>query len=182
MLGDSLSAAYGIKTEQGWVRLLERRLAAEQRPHTIINASIGGETSGGGLARLEPLLARHRPAVLVIELGANDGLRGLPLKLMQANLEAMIQLGKQYRAHILLVGVQIPLNYGPRYTTLFQQSFTDIATRHHIALLPSLLGDIPLQPALMQADGLHPTAAAQPLILERIWPALKPLLPSPGAP
>lgn len=176
VLGDSLSAAYGIKTEQGWVSLLEKRLLVAQFPHQIVNASISGETTGGGLARLDNLLQQHHPAILVIALGANDGLRGLPVKLMKSNLDAMIVLGQQYKAQPLLLGVQIPLNYGPRYTTLFNQSFITLADTHHVPLLPSLLGDIPLNRQLMQADGLHPTAAAQPLILDRVWPVLQPLL------
>lgn len=176
MLGDSLSAAYGIKVEQGWVTLLEKRLAAEQFPYRVVNASISGETTGGGLARLDTLLQQHHPAILVIALGANDGLRGLPIKLMKSNLVTMLQRSQQHHVQPLLLGVQIPLNYGPRYTGLFNQCFVDVADARHVPLLPSLLGDIPLDLQLMQADGLHPTAEAQPLILDRVWPVLQPLL------
>lgn len=176
VLGDSLSAAYGLKIEQGWVALLEKQLAAEQLPYKVVNASISGETTGGGLARLDALLRQHHPSILVIALGANDGLRGQPVPLMKTNINTMIALGKKYRARVLLIGVQIPLNYGPRYTRLFNQCFTDLANDHHLPFLPSLLGDIPLNMQLMQADGLHPAAEAQPLILDRVWPVLKPLL------
>lgn len=176
MLGDSLSAAHGIKIEQGWVALLEKKLATEQLPYQVVNASISGETTGGGLARLDALLKQHHPSLLVIALGANDGLRGQPVQLMKSNIDTMVALGKQYDAKILLIGVQIPLNYGPRYTHLFNQCFVDTASEHNLPLLPSLLGDIPLNMQLMQADGLHPNADAQPLILARVWPALKPLL------
>lgn len=176
VLGDSLSAAYGIKIEQGWVALLEQQLLKEQLPYQVANASISGETTGGGLARLEALLKQHHPAVLVIALGANDGLRGQPVPLMKNHLDNMILLGKKNQTQVLLIGVQIPLNYGPRYTHLFNQSFLDLANHHQIPLLPSLLGDIPLNMQLMQADRLHPAAEAQPLILNRVWPVLKPLL------
>lgn len=176
VLGDSLSAAYGIKLEQGWVALLEKQLAAEQLPYQVVNASISGETSGGGSARLDALLKQHHPSILVIALGANDGLRGQPVPLMKTHIDTMIALGKKYRAQVLLIGVQIPFNYGSRYTRLFNQCFVDLANDHHLPLLPSLLGDIPLNSQLMQADGLHPNADAQPLILARVWPMLKPLL------
>jgi len=176
VLGDSLSAAYGIKIEEGWVSLLEKRLMVEQLSYQTVNASISGETTGGGLARLDGLLKQHSPSILVIALGANDGLRGQPVQLMKDNISHMIALGKGHHAQILLIGVQIPLNYGPRYTRLFNQSFIDLANDHHLPFLPSLLGDIPLNMQLMQTDRLHPNAEAQPLILDRVWPALKPLL------
>jgi len=176
VLGDSLSAAYGIKIEEGWVNLLGEQLATSQPPYQVINASISGETTGGGLARLEGLLKQHHPSILVIALGANDGLRGQPVQLMKVHIDSMISLGKRYQAKILLVGVQIPLNYGPHYTRLFNQCFVELANDHHVPLLPSLLGDIPLNMQLMQTDRLHPNAEAQPLILNRVWPALKPLL------
>jgi len=142
----------------------------------VINASISGETTGGGLARLDSLLNQHQPDILLIALGANDGLRGLPVKLIKTHIDTMIVLGKKYQTQTLLIGVQIPLNYGPRYTSLFNQCFVDLAHDHKLPFLPSLLGDIPLNQQLMQSDGLHPAVEAQPLILERVWPVLKPLL------
>ena len=176
ILGDSLSAAYGIKVEQGWVALMEHQIKAQGFSYRIINASISGETTGGGLARLEALLKQHQPELLIIELGANDGLRGFPVKLMKSNLDAMIMMGQKYQTRTLLIGVQIPLNYGPRYTRAFENVFVELSQQHQLPLLPSLMGDIPLNAALMQADGLHPHADAQPLIRDRVWPVLKHLL------
>lgn len=176
VMGDSLSAAYGLKTAEGWVSLLEKKLQAEKYPVRVINASISGETSGGALQRLETLLQQHRPQVLVIELGANDGLRGYPIKSLRDNLEQIVRLGKKYQAKILLIGTEIPVNYGPRYTRQYKQVFTELAQAQELALLPSLLGNIPLHTELMQADGLHPLATAQPMILDRVWPVLLPLL------
>ena len=176
MLGDSLSAAYGIRVEQGWVSLLQARLRAKGYGHRVINASSSGETTGGGLARLPRVLAGHRPAVIVVELGANDGLRGLPVADIGANLESIVRLSQQAGAKVLLVGMHIPPNYGPSYTRQFHELFGQLAERHRLAQVPFLLEDVALDERLMQEDGLHPTAAAQPLLLAEIWPHLEPLL------
>jgi acyl-CoA thioesterase-1 len=176
ILGDSLSAAYGLPITQSWASLLQQRLHQANCPYQVINASISGETSGGGLARLEALLQAYKPELLLLELGANDGLRGFPVSQLKQNLEAMIEQGKRYKARILLIGIQIPPNYGLRYTHLFEQTFTDLAQKYRLPLLPSLLGEIPLEASLMQDDGLHPNSQAQPLILGRIWPVIEPLL------
>ena len=174
VFGDSLSAAYGLRSEQGWVHLL----AQEQPQHRFINASISGETSGNGLARLPTLLTEHKPDVLVLELGANDGLRGLPLKTLKENLDAMIALGQQARCRILLLGVQIPPNYGPRYTREFAALYPALAEQHGIAVLPFFLSAIAADPVHFQPDHLHPTAAAQRIILDTVRSALLPLLES----
>jgi len=176
VLGDSLSAGYGIKKEEGWVALLEQKLKTEGYAYHLVNASISGETTDGGLARLAALLQEHKPTLLLIELGANDGLRGFPIKIMQQNLNAMIKAGKKNHVQILLIAVQLPLNYGQRYTNLFEKTFASISQEQHIALAPSLLGKVPLNSALMQKDGLHPNASAQPQLLDHVWPFLQPLL------
>ncbi|HET7203564.1 MAG TPA: arylesterase [Steroidobacteraceae bacterium] len=176
VLGDSLSAAYGIRVEQGWVSLLQARLRAKGYGHRVINASSSGETTGGALARLPRVLAMHRPAVVVVELGANDGLRGLPIADIRSNLESIIQLSQQAGARILLVGMHIPPNYGPSYTRQFHELFGELGRKHRLARVPFLLEDVALDEGYMQDDGLHPTAAAQPLLLAEIWPRLEPLL------
>jgi acyl-CoA thioesterase-1 len=176
VFGDSLSAAYGIAQSGGWVALLGERLKRERRDYSVANASISGETSAGGLARIDAALARHRPAVVIVELGANDGLRGLPLGQMKANLGTIIEHAKKSGARVLLVGMQLPPNYGPEYTSAFQNAFGEVAKRYKVALLPFLLAGFAEKPEYFQADRMHPTAEAQPLILERVWPALRPLL------
>lgn len=176
VLGDSLSAAYGLPVEAGWVALLQQRLRKQGLPHEVVNASVSGETTAGGGARLPHLLARHTPRVLILELGANDGLRGLPLEGTRANLEAMILMAKKQRVQVLLVGMRLPPNYGPAYATAFHALFGELARRHRIAHLPFLLERIAANRDHFQADGLHPTAQAQPLILDTVWPALLPLL------
>ncbi len=172
VFGDSISAAYGLRTEDGWVHLLQ-----QQKPsHTFINASVSGETTGNGLARLSPLLQQHKPDVLVIELGANDGLRGMPLTAMRNNLQAMIDLGRAAGCRMLLLGVQIPPNYGLRYTQQFSASFTQLAQKNGIAVEPFFLRAIAGDPGNFQADHLHPVAAVQPQILATVLPVLEPLL------
>lgn len=172
VFGDSLSAAYGMRTEEGWVHLLQQELPQ----HTFINASISGETTGNGLVRLPALLATHRPDVLVIELGANDGLRGFPLAEVRDNLQAMIDLGKEAGSRILLLGIQIPPNYGPRYTRDFAALYEELAEVNGIAVVPFFLHAIAGDGIHFQSDHIHPTAAAQPIILETVRPALLPLL------
>lgn len=176
VLGDSLSAEYGIVRGNGWVPLLEKRLKAEKIDASIVNASISGETTGGGRARLPALLEQHQPDVVVIELGANDGLRGLPLTAAEANLRAMINASRNAKAKVLLVGMQMPPNYGREYTEKFIGLFTSIARETGTPLVPFLLQGIADQPHMFQSDRIHPLAEAQPILLNNIWPLLKPLL------
>jgi len=176
VLGDSLSAAYGIRLEQGWVALLQDRLKSKGYGHRVVNASSSGETTGGALARLPRALERHRPAVVVIELGGNDGLRGLPIADVRANFESLIRLSRDSGASVLLIGMRIPPNYGAAYTKAFHDLFGELATKHRLPLVPFFLDGIALDDSLMLEDGLHPNAAAQPRLVEMVWPQLKPLL------
>ena len=176
MLGDSLSAGYGLKPAQGWVALLEKRLQAQGYEYRVVNASVSGETSGGGMQRLPRALELHRPAVVIVELGANDGLRGLSVPMTRDNLTKIVAESKKAGAQVLLVGMRLPPNYGPRYTNDFMRMYREIATASKVALVPFLLQSVALKPELMQADGLHPTAPAQPALLDTVWPQLKPLL------
>ncbi len=172
VFGDSLSAAYGFRIEQGWVALLQKKLPQ----HRFINASISGETTTEGLARLPAALQQHQPDVVILELGANDGLRGTPLSTPRENLQQMITLTKQFGSKLLLLGVKIPPNYGPRYTREFSQMFEQLAQENTIAVVPFFLQAIVHDPANFQADRLHPAAIAQPHIQATVWPALQPLL------
>ncbi|MRR51506.1 MAG: arylesterase [Rhodocyclaceae bacterium] len=172
ILGDSLSAGFGIAVEQSWPALLQQRLEREKRPYVVANASISGETTAGGRARLGLALERQKPALLVLALGANDGLRGLPVAQMRANLQAMIQAGKKTGARVLLVGMKLPPNYGPAYTRDYEAAFADLAREESVPLVPFLLEPIATDGKAFLADGLHPTAAAQPRILGHLWPAL----------
>lgn len=176
VLGDSLSAEYGIARGAGWVALLEQRLKAEQIDATIINASISGETTSGGKVRLPQLLGQHRPAVVVLELGGNDGLRGLPLAAAEANLRAMIEESQKAKAKVLLVGMQIPPNYGREYAERFSGLFQKLSKEAKVPLVPFLLEGVASRPHLFQADRIHPLAEAQPIMLDNIWPQLKSLL------
>lgn len=171
--GDSLSAAYGLKREEGWVSLLEKKLSAEKIDCTVVNASISGETTAGGLARLPALLAQHKPSHVLLELGGNDGLRGLPLNEMNGNLLNMVTQAQQAQAQVLLVGVQIPPNYGRPYNEKFQQTFKEVAKAKRVALVPSLLEKLADSREAFQADGIHPVASAQPALLDTVWPQLK---------
>jgi acyl-CoA thioesterase I len=176
VMGDSLSAAYGLKVEQGWVSLLARKLEQEGRPWQVINASISGETTAGGASRIANELKRHKPRLVIIELGANDGLRGLPLDISEANLGKMIQAAKTTGARVLLVGMHIPPNYGPDYTQAFHGMYADLAERHDVALLPFLMQPIAADRGNYLDDNLHPTAAAQPELLAHVWTVLAPML------
>jgi acyl-CoA thioesterase I len=176
VFGDSLSAAYGLRTEQGWVTQLQSRLKTEGYGYRVVNASVTGETSGGGRARLERALNQHRPTVVILELGANDGLRGLPMKDTAANLTAMVETIRRSRARVLLLGVLLPPNYGPQYSTSFAKMYATVAAERKVPLVPFLLEGIALDTRYMQADGLHPNAAGQPRMLNNVWPHLKPLL------
>ena len=172
IFGDSLSAAYGISEDEGWVTLLAERLAQEDSELEVVNGSVSGETTTGGRARLPSLLERYNPAFVLIELGGNDGLRGLPLSLMRENLTDMIQLSQSSGATVMIAGMQIPPNYGPRYTEPFFAQYAELAAEFDLYLIPFLIDGIPQQPGLMQADGIHPKAEAQLMILDNFWPVL----------
>lgn len=174
--GDSLSAAYGLAEKRGWVALLAERIERERSDYSVVNASISGETTSGGLSRLPKALAQHRPAVLVLELGANDGLRGLPVAEMKKNLSAMIQQAQKAGARVLLVGMRMPPNYGSEYTREFESAFAELARRHKTALVPFLLDGMGEDFAKFQPDRIHPTEAAQPILLDNVWKGLRPLL------
>lgn len=176
VMGDSLSAAYNLAPEQGWVALLGKKLQASHPGWTVANASISGETTAGGASRIAAELSRHQPAVVVIELGANDGLRGLDLAQTRANLERMITAAKQSGARVLLLGMRLPPNYGPQYTQGFERNYAELAKAHGAALLPFLLEPIATEREAFQADNLHPVAEAQPRLRDHVWPALEPLL------
>jgi acyl-CoA thioesterase-1 len=176
VFGDSLSAAYGLKEAQGWVNLLVGKISESELNFKVVNGSVSGETSTGGLARLPAMLENYTPDVVILELGGNDGLRGLPLKSLEKNLRTMVELISRSGAKTLLIGIQIPPNYGIRYTKPFFEIYGNIANSEHLGLVPFLIDGIPQQPELMQADGIHPKAEAQHLILENVWPYLEPLL------
>ena len=176
MFGDSLSAGYGIAVEQSWPSLLVQRLTGANLNYAVANASISGETTAGGRSRLPAALKRFNPDVVVLALGANDGLRGLPVAQMRDNLVAMIGAVKARRARVLLIGMRLPPNYGADYDRQFEQSFSQVAKQERVALLPFLLAPIAADANAFQADGVHPNAAAQPKILDHIWPALKAML------
>ena len=176
MVGDSLSAAYGIPRDRGWVALLEERLKRERLDYSVVNASISGDTSGGGYARLKPLLERHQPAIVILELGANDGLRGLSVAQLKGNLEAMIVQSQKAGARVLVLGVKLPPNYGPEYTTKFEGTFAELAKKYRAGYVPFFLEDAAGKPEYFLDDRLHPNDKAQPLMLERVWRGLKPLL------
>lgn len=174
--GDSLSAAYGINVERGWVTLLRERLKSEGYPQQVVNASVSGETTTGGLQRLPAALRQHQPKFVLIELGANDGLRGQPLATMRSNLGKMITLSRKAGATPVLFEMRIPSNYGETYIAGFQRSFTTVAKTMKLPMVPFWLGSIATDPKNFQDDGLHPTEAAQPQLLDAVWPTLKPLL------
>lgn len=174
--GDSLSAAYGLAAPRGWVALLGERLKRERLDYSVANASISGETTAGGLSRFAKVLEREKPSIVVLELGANDGLRGLPVAVMKKNLAAMIQQAHKAGASVLLVGMRMPPNYGEAYTQAFERSFAELAKEHRVALLPFLMEGFADKPDYFQADRIHPAEAAQPLILDSVWRALAPLL------
>jgi acyl-CoA thioesterase-1 len=176
IFGDSLSAAYGLRPEQGWVALLDKRLRAQGYGYNVVNASISGETTSGGLQRLPRALELNKPQIMVLELGPNDALRGLPLSTAKDNLSKMVELGQKAGARVLLVGMRIPPNYGPRYTADFIRMYSDLAARYHLALVPFLLESVALDPSRMQEDGLHPNALGEPAVLDTLWPQLVPLL------
>lgn len=176
VFGDSLAANYGIGWENGWVSLLQQRLTAQHYNYQVVNTSISGETTAGGRARIQTVLAAHQPAIVILELGANDGLRGLPLDAMQANLAAIIQACQTNKARVLLVGMRLPPNYGPVYAERFSSVYPALAKQYKIPLLPFLLEDMGDKRELFQADNLHPTAAAQAIVMRNVWGKLRPML------
>ena len=173
VLGDSISAAYGMELRQGWVALLKKRLELTHPSWKVINGSISGETTAGGLRRLSAMMATHRPTIVLIELGGNDGLRGYPINQLRENLRALVQAAGAGGAKALIAEMEIPPNFGSRYTTLFRESFAVAADKTGAELIPFMLTDIATNPALMQADGIHPTQQAQSTILDNVWPYLE---------
>jgi len=176
VLGDSLSSAYGMDVAQGWVRLLAKRIQREGYDWRVINASVSGETTGGGLSRLHSVLATQDPALVIIALGGNDGLRGLSTEQMQTNLFAMVDSARTRGVKVLLVGLRMPPNYGPAYTRRFEQVYHEVARQRGVPLVPYLLRGVDDKGALMQADRIHAAPAAQPIMLDNVWPVLRPLL------
>ena len=176
IVGDSISAAFGLDTRLGWVSLLEKRLEEQGYDDKVINASISGDTSAGGLARLPALLAEHKPDVVIVELGGNDGLRGQQPAQLKQNLASMIEASQKAGAKVLLLGMQLPPNYGARYTRAFAEVYSQLGSEKKVALVPFLLEGVGGHPELMQADGVHPAVGAQGKLLDNVWPALKPLL------
>ncbi|MBI3149328.1 MAG: arylesterase [Betaproteobacteria bacterium] len=179
VFGDSLSAGFGLARGEGWVDLLQQRLAREGYPHQVVNASISGETSSGGKARIDAALKHFRPAVVVLELGANDGLRGTSLDTLRDNLDAIAAATRKSGAKLMIVGMRLPPNYGPAYTKRFTDTFADTARKHQAALLPFLFSGIEDQPEFFLPDRLHPSAMAQAKLLDTVWPVLRPLLGPP---
>ena len=173
--GDSLSAAYGMPERNGWVALLGERLKRERPNYSVANASISSETTAGGLVRFGKVLEQHRPAIVILELGANDGLRGLPMAAMKKNLSAMIMKSQKAGAKVLLVGVRLPPNYGDAYTRAFAQTYAELAKQYRTALVPFLFEGFGEKMDFFQADNMHPTIAAQPLLLNNVWDPLVPL-------
>jgi acyl-CoA thioesterase-1 len=177
VFGDSISAGYGLaRVEQGWVALLQTRLKEQEYGYQVVNASVSGETTAGGLARLPRALSLHHPGIVVLELGGNDGLRALPVAQMRLNLARMVDLAASAGAKVLLLGIRMPPNYGPEYTEQFRLCYSDLARDKNLPLVPFLLKDIALNPEFMQADGIHPNAQGQPKLLDNVWPTLAPLL------
>lgn len=176
VVGDSISAAYGIALDKGWVALLQERLKDEGHEITVVNASISGDTTAGGVTRLPALLTEYEPDWVLLELGGNDGLRGLPLTQMQDNLRTMITLGQEQGAQVMLLGMRIPPNYGPRYSEAFYQVYQELAAEEGVLLLDFFLDQVGDDAALMQEDGIHPTAQAQPQLLENLWPLVEQIL------
>lgn len=176
VVGDSISAAYGLPPGSGWTGLLAKRLTEQHYAYDVVNASISGDTTAGGRARLPALLAQHHPAIVVIELGGNDGLRGGDLAATRANLDAMLDAAVKSRARVLLVGMKLPPNYGPAYTSQFDALYADASNRHKTALLPFFFAGFADQNELFQADRIHPTQAAQSQLLDNVWPVLQPML------
>jgi acyl-CoA thioesterase-1 len=176
VFGDSISAAYGMRVEEGWVSLLQKKLTAQGYGYHVVNASVSGETTDGGRARLARALDVHQPAIVILELGGNDGLRGLPLADVRSNLEAMISAAVHGNARVLLLGMRIPPNYGATYTEKFHAIYNELAQKYRLPFVPFLLDKVALEPEFIQQDGLHPNVQAQSLLLDTVWPTLRPML------
>ncbi|WP_237060002.1 arylesterase [Microbulbifer sediminum] len=176
VLGDSVSAAYGMDESQGWVQLLRDRLQEEGKDVEVVNASVSGETTSGGLARLPRLLQEHRPSWLIVELGGNDGLRGYPPRSLQNNLQRMVQMAREEGAGVLLLGMRMPPNYGAAYTDAFAAVYPEVARAEQVSLVPFFLEPVALEDGGMQTDGIHPTAEAQPALLDHVWPCVESLI------
>jgi acyl-CoA thioesterase-1 len=176
VMGDSLSAAHNIPIDAGWPHLLGARLAAMTPPRRVVNASISGETTTSGRRRLPGLLRQYQPALVILELGANDGLQGMPLQQIRENLDAMVAVCRDAGAKVLLLGIELPVNYGPLYREGLRSIYADLARKYHAGLVPFLLQGVALKPALMQADGMHPTIAGERIVLDNVWHALAPML------
>ena len=176
VLGDSISAAYGMSLEQGWVALLAKKLEDAEQPYAVVNASISGETTAGGLRRLPDLLEQHKPRLVIIELGANDGLRGFPLGTLRGNLANLVELSQDAGARVILLPMEIPPNYGTRYTSGFRQSYVQVATDTGSAITPFVMDGVATNPALMQGDGIHPSVEAQPKLLDNVLPTVTEIL------
>jgi acyl-CoA thioesterase-1 len=179
VFGDSLSSAYGLQRDEGWTTLLQRRLDGKKFDYRVANASISGETTHGGRIRIVAALKAHRPSIVIIALGGNDGLRGLGVETMRTNLEAVVQAARASGAQVLLVGMHMPPNFGPDYVEKFRQAYRAVAMKEGVALVPFLLEGFAERQDMFQPDGIHPTAAAQPLMLENVWKVLQPLLKKP---
>ena len=176
VFGDSLSSGYGLPQNAGWVSLLKKRLQQQQLDYEVVNTSISGETTRGGLSRITQSLAAHRPSIVILELGGNDGLRGQSLEATRDNLEGIIKACQLHGAKVLLIGMRLPPNYGTTYTQTFHSMYTELARRYRIPLTPFMLEGFGYDPSMFQADGVHPAAAAQPIILDNVWKTLKPML------
>lgn len=179
VMGDSLSAGYGMRITQSWVALLEQRLRKEGYGYAVVNASVSGETTAGGRARLQRALTQHRPAIVILELGANDALRGLPMTTLRANLDTMIAQAKQADAQVLLLRIRMPPNYGAQYTAALQRTYAELAAKHAVRSADFYVDRIALDPALLLDDQMHPNVQAQPILLDNVWPQLEPLLDKP---
>lgn len=176
VIGDSLSAAYNMQTKEAWPSLLQLRLTEDGYAWQVFNSSITGDTTESGVARLPRLIKRYSPGIVIIELGGNDGLRGLPLEVTRQNMAAMIEMSKEQGAQVLLAGIRIPPNYGEQYVSQFESMYPELAAQYDTALVPFFMDGVALDPALMQADGIHPSVEAQPVLLDNVWPILKPVL------
>lgn len=176
VVGDSISAGYGMPPDKVWVKLLESRIAKKGYPHTVVNASVSGDTTAGGLSRLPALLRQHRPAVVLLELGGNDGLRGLPVKATRGNLTEMANMARKSGARVLVLGIDIPPNYGPKYAKEFSGLYAGVAKATGATLVPAFLAKVAVDPDMMQSDGIHPNSLAQPVLVDTVWPALEPML------
>jgi len=179
IIGDSLSAGYGVDEQQSWVTLLQNQLATEGYGYRVINASISGDTTGGGVRRLPRALEQHAPGIVLIELGGNDGLRGTPVTVIRKNLAAMIEMSQDIGARVILAGMQMPPNYGSAYTKDFADVYHELADDYGTALITFFMDNVVLEPTLMQADGIHPNTSGQPVLLQNVWPELVPLIENP---